>query len=57
MKSIIEQFEDLVKKKAEVNKAQQPLLIQLNAVKEQINEFEEKRVSIRVGLHTRRIPA
>jgi hypothetical protein len=48
MKFILEQFEDLVKRKAEVDDEQRPLLTQMNDIKKQISEFEEKRVSVLV---------
>jgi hypothetical protein len=44
--SILEQFADVTRRRVEVDEAQKPLLIQLNGVKQEINEFNQKRTEV-----------
>lgn len=47
--SILQQFADLTRRRAEVDEVQKPLLDELNQIKVQINEFDQKRTEIRVN--------
>ncbi|KAH7920482.1 P-loop containing nucleoside triphosphate hydrolase protein [Leucogyrophana mollusca] len=44
--SILEQFTDLTEKKTEINKEQNALLADMNKIRDQIKNFEEKRIVI-----------
>jgi len=44
--SILQQFADLTRRRAEVDEAQKPLLNELNQIKLEINEFDQKRTEV-----------
>jgi hypothetical protein len=48
----MEQFADVTRRRIEVDDAQKPLLTELNAVKQQINEFNQKRTEVVVSAIT-----
>ena len=47
--SIMEQFADVTRRRMEVDDAQKPLLVELNAVKQQINDFNQTRTGVVVN--------
>jgi structural maintenance of chromosomes protein 6 len=44
--SILEQFADVTRRKIEIDGVQNPLLKELNGVKQEINEFNQKRTEV-----------
>ena len=47
--SIMKQFADVTRRRTEVDDAQKPLLVELNAVKQQINDFNQTQTGIVVN--------
>lgn len=48
--SIMQQFQELMERKAEVDRAQVPLIEQLKDIRAQVDEFEERRTAVTVSL-------
>ena len=47
--SILEQFEDAAKQKAEIDAQQKVLLTKMNAIKKQLDEYQDRRRAIGVS--------
>jgi hypothetical protein len=50
--SFMDQFETIAERKAVIDRAQEPLLKELNDVKKQIDAFDDRRREAEVGVYS-----
>lgn len=48
--TLMDQFEPIVERKAVIDRAQEPLLKELNDIKKQIDTFNDRRQNAQVGV-------